>query len=123
MASGKQIGEFSFKFTTFVNSPGPAGDVLRQVTWEGPSTGFGTVFDTVTYAGGSKSGTFSHCGTAFMDNGEFLHGVGQGTYESKGKHKWHTASFMQLSDGRRIASEGEIDLAERTWKGKLFEMS
>jgi hypothetical protein len=123
MASGKQIGEFSFKFTTFVNSPGPAGDVHRQVTWEGTATGFGTVFDTVTYAGGSKAGTFSECGFAFLDNGDFLHGIGQGTYESKGKHMWHTAGFMQISDGRRIATDGEIDLAGRSWKGKLFEMS
>jgi hypothetical protein len=105
MASGKQIGEFSFKFTTFVNSPGPAGDVHRQVTWEGTATGFGTVFTTVTY------------------DGDFLHGIGQGTYESTGKHKWRTADFIQLSDGRRIAKEGEIDLAERSWKGKIFEMS
>jgi hypothetical protein len=123
MASGKQIGDFSFKFTTFFNSPGPAGDVHRHVTWEGTATGFGTVFDTVTYAGGSKGGTFSECGHAFMDNGDFLNGIGQGTYESTGKHQWHTASFMQLSDGRRIAVEGEIDLAGRTWKGKIFEMS
>ena len=122
MASGKQIGEFSLKFTTLVSIPGPAGDVHRQVTWEGPATGFGTVFDTVTYAGGSKAGTFSRAGTAFMDNGDFLHGIGQGTYESTGKHRWHTAGFCQLSDGRRVADEGDIDLAERSWKGKLFEM-
>jgi hypothetical protein len=123
MASGKQIGEFSFKLTAFVNSPGPAGGVNRHCTWEGTATGFGTVFDTVTYAGGSKAGTFSNCGTAFMDNGDFLHAIGQGTYESKGKHKWHTTGFMQISDGHRIASEGEIDLADRSWKGKIFEMS
>jgi hypothetical protein len=123
MASGKQIGEFSFKFTTLVSIPGAAGDVHRQVTWEGTATGFGTVFTTVTYAGSSKAGTFSQSGTAFMDNGDFLHGVGQGTYESTGKHKWHTVGFLQLSDGRRITGEGDIDLAERSWKGKLFEMS
>jgi hypothetical protein len=27
------------------------------------------------------------------------------------------------SDGRRIAGEGEIDLAARSWKGKISEMS
>jgi hypothetical protein len=30
---------------------------------------------------------------------------------------------MQLSDGRRIGGEGEIDLASRSWKGKISEMS
>ena len=29
----------------------------------------------------------------------------------------------QVTDGRRIRGEGEIDLAARTWKGKLFELS
>ena len=123
MASGKKIGDFSFKLTTFLNTPGPAGDVLRQVTWEGPVTGFGTVFVTVTYTGGSRSGTFSNCSTAFMDNGEFAHSIGQGTYESTGQHKWRTNAFFQLSDGRRLSSEGEIDFAQRSWKGKVFEMN
>jgi len=93
------------------------------VTWEGPATGFGAVFDTATYVGGPKNGAFSDCGVAYLDNGDGLTGIGQGTYESTGKHKWHTEGFMQISDGRRIASEGEIDLAERSWKGKIFEMS
>jgi len=119
--AGKQIGEFSLKLTTFINTPGPAG-ILRQVTWEGAVSGFGTVFTTVTYTGGSKAGTFADYGTAFMENGDFLHSIGQGTYESVGKHKWKTAGFFQLSDSRRISHEGEIDLVERSWKGKLFEI-
>jgi hypothetical protein len=28
---------------------------------------------------------------------------------------------VQISDGRRITGEGEIDLASRTWKGNIFE--
>ena len=122
MASRKPVGEFSFKFITITCIPGPAGSVLNQTTWEGTASGFGAVFTTVTYVGG-KSGSYSECGTAFLDNGDGLSGIGQGTYESNGKNKWHTAGFMQISDGRRIASEGEIDLASRSWKGKLFEMN
>ena len=30
---------------------------------------------------------------------------------------------MQISDGRRIRGEGEINLASRSYKGQLFEMS
>ena len=52
-----------------------------------------------------------------------LTGIGQGTTESTGKHRWRTEGFMQISDGRRVASEGEMDLASRSWKGTLFEMS
>jgi hypothetical protein len=123
MASGKQIGEFSFKAITIGNSPGPAGSVLIHVNWEGTASGFGAVFSTATYVGGPKNGTFSECATAYLDNGDGLQGVGQGTYESTGKHKWRTAGFIQISDGRRITVEGEIDLAARSYKGKIFEMS
>jgi hypothetical protein len=123
MASGKAIGEFSLKGITGTCSPGPAGSVLEQWNWEGTSTEFGAVFATATYVGGSKGGTFSWCAVTYLDNGDTLTGTGQGTYESIGKHRWRTAGFAQISDGRRVASEGEIDLASRSWKGKLFEMS
>jgi hypothetical protein len=120
MAPGKQIGEFSFKFITLITSPGPGGSVLRQVTWEGPAAGFGTVFSTATYVGG-KSGTFSDCASAFLDNGEERNSIGHGTYASTEKHRWHVEGIHQISDGRRITSDGEIDLAARSWKGKIFE--
>ena len=121
MASGKPIGEFSLKSITSTLSPGPAGSVLNQVNWEGTGSGFGALFETVTFIGGNKDGTFSIVGTAYLDNGEALSGVGQGTYESKGKHRWSTKTIVEISDGRRITSEGEIDLASRSWKGTMFE--
>lgn len=121
--AGKPIGEFSLKMVTQTNTPGPAGSVLVQVNFEGTGTGFGAIFDTSTFIGGGKDGTFSQCGSAYLDNGDILAGVGQGTYESKGKHRWATASTIQLSDGRRLSSVGEIDLAARTFKGTLSDIS
>ena len=123
MASGKHLGEFSLKAITATYSPGPAGSVLSQVNWEGTATGFGAVFGTATYVGGPKGGTFSYCAEAFLDNGDGLTGIGQGTFESTGKHRWRTEGFIQISDGRRVATEGEMDLASRSWKGKISEMS
>jgi len=123
MATGKQLGEFSFKAITATYSPGPAGGVLSQVNWEGTATGFGAVFGTATYAGGPKGGSYSWCAAAYLENGDALTGIGPGTYESVGKHRWRTQGYMQLSDGRRVAGEGEVDLASRTWKGKIFEIS
>ncbi len=123
MAAGKALGEFSFKAVTVTYSPGPAGSVLAQANWEGTATGFGAVFLTATYVGGPKGGTYSDCAVAYLDNGEGLTGFGQGTTESIGKHRWRTQGFTQISDGRRFASEGEIDLAARSWKGKISEMS
>ncbi len=84
-------------------------------------TGFGAVFSTTTSVGGAKSGTFSECGTAYLDNRDRLTGIGQGTYESIGKNRWKTADIVQISDGRRLAKEGEVDLASRSWKGTVYE--
>ena len=63
------------------------------------------------------------CAAAYLDNGDGLTGLGQGTYESAGKHRWRTENFMQIADGRRIRGEGEMNLVSRSWKGTLFEMS
>ena len=123
MATGKALGEFSLKAITATYSPGPAGGVLSQVNWEGTATGFGTVFGTATYAGGPKGGSYSWCAAAYLDNGDSQTGMGPGTYESIGKHRWRTEGYIQLSDGRRVAGEGEIDLAARSWKGRIFEIS
>jgi len=123
MGTGKALGEFSLKAITATYSPGPAGGVLSQVNWEGTATGFGTVFGTATFGGGPKGGSYSLCTEAFMDNGDIMTGIGQGTFEAVGKHRWRTEGFMQLSDGRRIAGDGEIDLAARSWKGKISEIS
>ena len=121
--AGKVIGEFSFKAITSTYSPGPAGSVLDQVNWEGMAAGFGTVFGTTTFVGGSKSGTFSACWVAYLDNGEQVSGIGSGTYESSGKHRWRTRHVIHISDGASIVNEGEIDLATRSWTGKNFENS
>src|ERR1700720_4243281 len=121
--AGKSVGEFSLKMITITNIPGPAGSTLIQVNFEGSGAGFGAIFDTSTFTGGGRDGTFSQVGSAYLDNGDVLSGIGQGTYESKGKHRWSTMSIIQISDGRRLASVGEIDLASRTWKGTLSELS
>jgi hypothetical protein len=119
MAASNQVsGEFSFKAITITQIPGPAGGVLTQVNWEGTAAGFGAVFSTTTYSG-HKTGTFSECAVSYSDNGDAISGIGQGTFESDGKHHWSTKAFMQLSDGRKIAIEGQVDLASRSYKGKV----
>ena len=120
MASGKQIGEFSLKATSLTFTPGPGSSTVIQGNFEGTATGFGAVLGTGTFVGG-KSGTFSWCGGAYLDNGDTLAGDGPGTYESSGRHKWRTQGIVNLTDGRSMISEGEIDLATRSWNGQLFE--
>ena len=122
MAKGKQIGEFSLNFTSLTLTPGPAGSVVIQGNCEGTATSFGTVLGTASFVGG-KSGTLSWCSSAYLEDGEQLSSSGSGTYESIGKHRWRTLGFLQISDGRSLISEGEIELAKRSWVGKIFENS
>lgn len=118
--AGKPIGEFTSKFTSITLSPGPAGSIIIQGNAEGTATGFGSVLGTITTVGGD-SGTFSYCGWAALDDGQSLTGIGSGTYTTVGKHRVRTQGYVQISDGRMIATDGEIDLATRSWNGKLFE--
>jgi hypothetical protein len=121
MAKGNQIGEYSFRFPTATFLPGPAGGTLAQVNWEGPATGFGTVFGTATYTVGNR-GTFSWNAAAFLENGDIVTGSSNnGAFESIGVNRWKTTVLVRLSDGGDILGEGEIDLAARTWSGKIFE--
>ena len=124
MASGKQVGEFSLKATSFTLTPGPAGSVIVQGNFEGTATSFGVVLGTMTAtSAGQKNGTWSWCAAAYLDNGDSVTGNGQGTFSSGGTNRWRTQGFIQISDGRNIGLEGELDLATRSWSGKLSERS
>jgi len=118
--AGKEIGEFSTKFTSMTLSPGPAGSVLIQGNFEGTATNLGILLGTASFIGG-KSGTYTFCAIAALDNGESVSGLHTGTYETIGKHRWRTQGFTDMSDGSRIFGSGEIDLATRSWIGKAFE--
>ncbi|MGH7966498.1 MAG: hypothetical protein ACRERD_32510 [Candidatus Binatia bacterium] len=124
MATGKELGEFSFKVTSMTLIPGPGASVLTQANFEGTATSFGTAARTATFVtAGAKSGTYSVYGVAYLDNGASGTGIGQGTFESSGHHKWRTQEFIPISDGRTLDMRGEIDLAARSWTGKMFERS
>jgi hypothetical protein len=120
MAKGKELGAFSHKFISTTVLPGPAGSMLSQTNWEGGAIGFGTIFITATFLGG-KSGTFSSCGADYLDDGSQRTGHGTGTYESAGTHVWRTEEIVHISDGSTMVAEGRIDLAARSWVGKIYQ--
>lgn len=97
-----------------------------QGNFEGSAKGegfTGPVLGTLTAGGapGAKSGTCSWAGTSYLDNGEEINAKGEGTWESIGTHKWRVRGINYLSDGRTIASDGEITLATRSFTGTLYE--
>jgi len=123
MAKGNELGEFTMTSTSATYEPGPAGSVLTKVNYEGTASGFGTVGGTATFVGGGKGGPMSWCGAAYTEAGDVMNGVGTGSYESVGVHRWKISTVLRLSDGSEMLSEGELDLATRTYKGKMYAWS
>jgi hypothetical protein len=120
MAIGKEIGEFSLKSIS-TSYAGDAGSVY--VNLDGTATGYGTVLGTLTFRGdpGATSGALTWRGQGFLENGDTVAGEGQGTWEEIGKHKWRTRMIVTTSDGGCHASDGQLDLQNRTLTGKMLE--
>lgn len=119
---GKQIGEFAFKAITFIVTPGLAGTVQMQATFEGSATGFGLTLGTMTVScSGPGSGIWDWCGVNYPDSGECVSGTAQGHFNDRGAKRWHTRGVLTVSDGRSSVVDGEFDLTARTWNGRLLE--
>ncbi len=122
MALGKEIGNFSLKIT----SVSYADDGAATVDCDGTADGFGTVLGSLTFAAGepeAKNGALRWRGGAFLDGGEVRQAVGEGAYEEIGNHKWRTRLIVTVSDGQIFGSDGVLDLAGRSLKGKNLEWS
>lgn len=114
----KEIGEFSLKATTFT-----VGDDALSANWEGTATGFGDVLGTLSARGepGAEFGTCSWRSASFLDDGSQLEAAGEGTWKSLGKHRFQLRFTHAISDGSTVLADGVVDMAKRTFTGKLFD--
>ena len=122
MALGKEIGQFSLKATSTRYSAEGAG---VEIDLDGTATGYGTVLGTLHLRGepGAKGGTCSWRGQGFLENGETVIGVGEGTWQEIGKHQWRTRMVVTTSDGNTHGSDGRLNLDGRSLSGKMLEWS
>lgn len=120
MALGKELGDFSFKWTSLNYAEDGSGG---HIDVDGTASGFGTVLGTLYFRGQptGKSGSHSWRGSGFLDNGEVVTGTGEGLWQESGKHQWRVRGTVETSDGQTFASDGTLDLASRTYNGKLLE--
>ena len=128
MASGKQTGSYLGRTTSTTISPGPGTAITLQANVEGTgSLDRGEFTYALTYSvemePEAKSGTFSQCGLVDMKDGTRVGFRNQGTWEESSAGKISNQGSGQVSDGTTYADEFEIDLATRTWTGKLYESS
>jgi hypothetical protein len=125
MAIGKQTGEFAYKSTSVTYAVTETGRTVQAncegtVTIAGVSSpSQGTMVARVTP--GAKSGTCSWVGALYLNTGEEIHNIGEGTWEKTGAHKWRVRLLLYRSDGITRLIEGEIDLATRSYSGVAYE--
>ena len=123
----EQIGEFSLTHAGSTYAVTPDGEIANYANFSGTATGFGAVFGTLKTQNplsdmGARSGTCTWVGQAFLDDGTTLGGSGQGTWEQIGDdgHKWSVTMDVDISDGSKHHSVGEIDLATLGFTGKIY---
>jgi hypothetical protein len=124
MALGDPIGDFAFTSRGLtVCGPNDTGGGSLQVDYEGTASGYGFVASTVTFTvreAGAKSGTTTANNVAWLENGDSMSAVGNGVFNESGVNTWRVRSLVIVSDGTMLLSDGEVSLAERTYKGKMY---
>jgi hypothetical protein len=120
------VGEFSLEHTGSVYERTDNG-FTSHASFSGPATGYGAVFGTLSFplpAQGEtpEGGPCGWVGQAFLEGGTNLAGIGDGTWEQiDGAHRWKISMLIEVSNGDRLRSEGEVDLETLMYKGQLYE--
>ena len=122
------VGEFKMQMQNNSFTKGADGTISAIVDFEGTGGDFGVTFGTLRVPlpeGGAKSGTCTWTGQAFPDGSPWVTGSGEGTWEQvEGLNRWKLIfPVVDVSDGSRIRSEGELDLETRGFNGQLFDAS
>ena len=123
MVFSDPIGEFEFTSRGLTVSEPSGGGGSLQVDYEGLATGYGFVASTMTFTvqePGAKGGTVSANNVAWLENGDSMSGVSSGVFSESGTNTWRVRAMVIVSDGTVLLSEGEVSLAERTYKGKMY---
>ena len=120
------IGEFSLNHTGTTYAKDAEGNLASYANFNGTATGYGQVFGTIIVRApladaGAKSGAVSWASNAFLEDGTTLGGLGEGTYDqAAGEHVWKINMIVDVSNGDRLRSEGEISLATLEYTGKIY---
>ena len=122
------IGEFALNQTGNAYGKNDEGVVVAYVNYDGTASGFGTVMGTLAFPlpdSGATSGACSWTGQGFPPGSPWTTSSGEGTWEQvEGRYAWKISiPAIEISDGRAIRSEGELDLEARTFNGVMFDAS
>ena len=126
MPIGKEIAAFTSTMTSMTKTTDAAGIHTYLINVEGTATGglAGAVLGTITATTANlQSGSFVADFTGYLADGSVLAGLGSGAFGLKGIHNWQLNGTGTFSNGARFASEGVMELASRSYNGKVFEIT
>ncbi len=122
MAIGKEIGSFTSTATSMTKTTDVAGNHTFVINLEGTVSGgwSGPLLLTITATTADfKTGTVNADSAVYLQDGSVVTGLSSGVIGSKGTHSWQLNGVLLSSDGSRAAFEGVLDLATRSYNGKL----
>ena len=118
------LGEFAHRHTGSSYSEREGGGVVSKANWEGVATGYGAVFGSLIFdvADGASGGSVQWAGQAYPEGTPFVNASGTGTWKQvDGAHRWVISiPVLAVSNGDRLRCEGQVDLATRTFTGKMY---
>ena len=125
MPIGNEIASFTSNITSMTKSTDSAGNHTFVMNVEGEVSGgwSGPVVGTITGTTQDfQTGTYTADYAVYLTDGSVVTGVGSGTFGSTGNHAWQVNGTTKASDGSRAASEGTLELASRSYNGKLMSI-
>jgi hypothetical protein len=122
------VGAFALNHTGSAHMRSEDGVVVAHASYEGLGNGHGTIMGTLAFPlaeNGASSGVCTWTGQTFPLDAPWTSSTGDGTWEQiEGRYAWKIhIPVLEISDGNKLRSEGELDLVARTFKGQLFEVS
>ena len=125
---GEVLGTWEFEHVSNIYSKDSNGQIIIQTNWKGNVENYGVGFGTLTLGPNSMDTVKAQIpsrahwlGQGFSPDGTVAIGDGYGILATKkGSHVWTTDLVIDVSDGSKIRSIGEMDLETLTWKGKNY---
>ena len=127
----EELGKFSLEHVSHVYLEDADGNISNHTNWRGTADGYGVIYGTLIILNKQmmemndslEGGPLKYIGQAFLEDGTNLAGAGSGQWSKKpGEHVWETDYVLQVSDGTKIRSVGEIHLDTLIFSGTNYSV-
>ena len=128
----EEIGKFSLEHVSTTYTEDEDGNILIHTNWCGKAEGYGVVYDTTIFGPTAlmelnddlEGGPIKRIGQGFLEDGTTVAGSGAGQWSKKpGEHVCKTDCVLQISDGTKIRSVGEVHLDTLTFSGTNYSVN